>query len=373
MQIFKFPESQGRIYGLDILRAAAIIFVVFGHAIYLSPKIFHSLHKNLTIDGVLIFFVLSGYLIGGIIIREFDNRSINPKLIFNFWIRRWFRTLPAYYLVLLFLFFIGLINDVSSGNDSIWRYFFFVQNLTTVHPDFFAEAWSLSVEEWFYLLLPVTILFSSLFFTVELKKSLPFIALLIIVASVALRIYQFYNFPVITDSIWDLSFRKLVILRLDSIMIGVIGAYIKVYYERIWENFPSASFIVGLSLLVLSKIFEITGLIEINSFYSCVFSFLFQSISVLMVIPYLSNIKLGKGKTYNLITAISQVSYSVYLIHYSVIQELVIQNMTLDFISSNQLIVAKYVLYWLLTFYLSLLMFKYFEAPIMKIRDRFSN
>jgi peptidoglycan/LPS O-acetylase OafA/YrhL len=93
-----------RIYGLDILRSMAILFVVYYHGYVLISNIgSEDLLVNWVPDGVTIFFVLSGFLIGGIFIRTLQQPFFSFKSLLNFWIKRWFRTLPNYYLVLIII------------------------------------------------------------------------------------------------------------------------------------------------------------------------------------------------------------------------------------------------------------------------------
>jgi peptidoglycan/LPS O-acetylase OafA/YrhL len=84
---------QKRIYGLDILRAVAILDILIGHSLT---------HANIDFglfDGVNLFFVLSGFLIGKILIKNME-REFTIKSLYTFWYRRWMRTLPAYFLYL---------------------------------------------------------------------------------------------------------------------------------------------------------------------------------------------------------------------------------------------------------------------------------
>ena len=95
------PDYQGRVFGLDLMRALAIIFVVMSHGSMLE-KANTDFPWIRLVNGVELFFVLSGFLIGGILIKNFQKtNSFGIKEIYNFWIRRWFRTLPNYYLVRL--------------------------------------------------------------------------------------------------------------------------------------------------------------------------------------------------------------------------------------------------------------------------------
>ena len=89
--VLKIEINSSRIYGLDILRAMAILFVVIGHGQYLLPRKFNTFHSIFVFDGVSIFFVLSGFLIGGILIKIIENKEANTSTLIDFWKRRWFR------------------------------------------------------------------------------------------------------------------------------------------------------------------------------------------------------------------------------------------------------------------------------------------
>ena len=96
-------QDKERIFGLDLMRAMAILFVLLSHTVFLLP--FSKETQNLVFQycgffGVELFFVLSGYLVGKILIKLFNERSAEFDTVRYFWIRRWFRTLPAYYLAL---------------------------------------------------------------------------------------------------------------------------------------------------------------------------------------------------------------------------------------------------------------------------------
>jgi peptidoglycan/LPS O-acetylase OafA/YrhL len=139
------PDYENRVFGLDLMRALAIIFVVMGHGSMLEKA-----NTNFPwiplIDGVELFFVLSGFLIGGILLKIFQSKdSFGLKTIGNFWVRRWFRTLPNYYLILIIniivVYFGILKQDYSAIN---WKFFLFLQNFSGSFTGFFWESWSLS-------------------------------------------------------------------------------------------------------------------------------------------------------------------------------------------------------------------------------------
>ncbi|ADO69398.1 acyltransferase family protein [Stigmatella aurantiaca] len=141
--------------GLDLLRALAILPVLLFHA---PGSVTHDLPEGLRHAftfgwmGVDLFFVLSGYLIGR---QVFTARQEAPAgaLLREFWVKRWTRTLPLYFVVLgtyaLLKPHVFQAPFVGGG----WHYALFLQNYTPLFD--FVQSWSLCVEEHFYLVLPV--------------------------------------------------------------------------------------------------------------------------------------------------------------------------------------------------------------------------
>ena len=127
-----------RNFGLDIIRALAITGVFLGHGITSLGSLS---------DGVELFFVLSGFLIGRIYFR---SRRDNSFSLGQFWISRWWRTLPPY---LAALGIIALAEHWIPSNPVNWSYLFFLQTFTGIKG--FGPSWSLCVEEHFYLTLPL--------------------------------------------------------------------------------------------------------------------------------------------------------------------------------------------------------------------------
>jgi peptidoglycan/LPS O-acetylase OafA/YrhL len=155
--------SNSRNFGLDLIRAFSILLVLVGHGFsHLLEGV--SFYLFSFIDGVDIFFVLSGFLIGGIFLKDFnENTKFNLKSILFFLKRRWFRTLPAYYAAFLIISILGFIGFTNFSDFSI-KGLFFVQNLYKPQPFFFSVSWSLSVEEWAYLIFPFSVYFFNFIF-----------------------------------------------------------------------------------------------------------------------------------------------------------------------------------------------------------------
>ncbi|MDX1471442.1 MAG: acyltransferase family protein, partial [Flavobacteriaceae bacterium] len=173
--------------------------------------------------GVDLFFVLSGFLIGGLILRQIESGKTSFRHFLYFWIRRWFKTLPNYFLI-LFLNIVLLYYLYTPDIDGIGKYFLFLQNFSSEMPDFFTESWSLSIEEFSYLLGPFLI-FLLLFFNVKNKKAVFLGVSIIVIAVGILNRYSFHLNQELSNYLdWSHNLRKVVIYRIDSIYYGFIGA-----------------------------------------------------------------------------------------------------------------------------------------------------
>lgn len=371
-------EKNNRIFGLDILRAFAILVVVIEHGNYLlSEKKAEVISSLFGYDGVSIFFVLSGFLIGGILIKTLEKKQDRKHTLLNFWIRRWCRTIPNYFLILIVLLTLNLLfnDDFNLGKRTIVLFFTFTQNLFYEHPTFFSEAWSLSIEEWFYLLIP-PIIMVFMFFKRNVKTSVLYTAISILIIITLYRFYRYSNIPAesLTDfSVlkWDMQFRKQVITRLDSLMFGVIGAFLQYYYKDYWLKHKKTLLYVGILLFIAIK-FIINPYFTYSSLYYCVFSFSLSSFATLLLLPFLSDFRYNSSNfIHKSITKISLISYSMYLINLSLVQHWIIRTFPWDIITSNQTIATglSYLSFWVLTIFLSMIIYKYFEVPFMNLRD----
>ncbi|ASW72934.1 hypothetical protein CJF12_00615 [Chryseobacterium piperi] len=168
--LFKIQVPESRNFGLDLLRFIAIFTVLISHSISVLPEKYIFIHKFI-FDGVLIFFVLSGFLIGRIFIRDFEE-GFNLKKMFHFWKRRWWRTLPAYYFTILLILLLNFILSKGIDFNHVAKTFIFIQNITLRNNYFFSESWSLSIEEWFYLILPIGCFFIYFLSKLSIKKIL---------------------------------------------------------------------------------------------------------------------------------------------------------------------------------------------------------
>jgi len=141
--------------GLDTLRAAAILLVFFNHEASRADSSTLLVVQALGWIGVDLFFVMSGYLIANQVLAGV-NRGEELSLA-AFYARRAFRTWPAYWAVLACYF---LFPTWMGGNTPppLWRFLTFTQNFNLPPGTAFSHAWSLCVEEQFYLVLPLAVL-----------------------------------------------------------------------------------------------------------------------------------------------------------------------------------------------------------------------
>lgn len=371
LSLLKIDLDKKRTYGLDILRAFAILFVVFIHGVPIfSGQATRRILSYFAFDGVAIFFVLSGFLIGGILIRNIEKKGASFKTLLSFWIKRWFRTLPNYFLVLTLLVCIlpFLYTGALHNPLPYWKYFLFIQNFHTPHPNFFGEAWSLAIEEWFYLLVPALIFILTGGFRIKPKNSILITSCLVIVLVTSFRYYRYVHSPAIDYHNWDISFRKQVVTNLDSLMYGVLGAFLAFYYLPLWTKHKKLLLIAGLIILVMQQF--ITVCVHGFGLYKCVFTFSVTSLGTLLLIPFLNELKTGRGIAFTAFTYISLISYSLYLVHHHLLYDYFLNYLS-HYFSGTTLVIVQYSCYWIFSILLSTLLYKYFEKPTTRLRDKF--
>ncbi|MFM1854106.1 MAG: hypothetical protein RL164_1424 [Bacteroidota bacterium] len=382
-RLFNMEIAENRVFGLDILRFIAIFMVLLGHSLILAPQSVKKVVNPFLYDGVAIFFVLSGFLIGGILLKVLNKGAASWAGLIDFWKRRWMRTLPVYLFVLLYLLiYTGLVLPKKFPSEW-YRFFFFIQNIFGHHrPGFFAEAWSLSIEEWFYLSVPLLIFGALIIFKTGTKNTILAVCLLIIglVTWYRYHLYYQYGFPNHPNPLQIKQFQDFlnkeieyqVIPRLDSIMYGVLAAYIAFYYPKWWsQKWNFVLLILGVFLLFYTKFHMGKTYGPFNNIWSPSL----KSLAVFFMLPFMANLKKGFGKWTIWVTFFSLISYSMYLINLNVVIITIIKQTIHGNYSSKKFIPSDtwyldYGLFWLLTIAISFVLYQLIEVPFMKLRDK---
>jgi len=363
---------ENRYPGLDLARSIAISLVVFSHSLWISnyyPSIISWLMRLSGTIGVEIFFVISGFLIGKILLKLIQKDDFSLHDVFVFLKRRWFRTLPNYYLALLInlILWVAIYKEIP---EKIFLYFFYLQNITTTSPAFFRIAWSLAVEQFCYIVGPFSLFFLIKCFPKRDKgKLFVIMSLLVIVIFGFVRYYFNQTHDIHSLSDWNEKLRKVTIYRLDAIYYGFIAFYMLHKYT-ISEFLKRLFFNIGLVILLMLHIFIFALGINVEEF-PFFFNVLFlplNSIAICLLLPFLTTISFQSLLFTKWITLISVISYSIYLLHYTIILHLFKEFFPSDTLTGLSL--GLYTgIYWIVTFIFSYLLYKYFESPMTRLRE----
>ena len=333
---------------LDGIRAIAIIAVIFYHlkfTVY-DLKIFSG-----GFLGVDIFFVISGYIITSLILKELDqNRSFS---FVNFYLRRARRILPVLYLVILVsipivLFFLRPADVVNFSSSILYSLvflsnYYFYKNTTAYGDELsldipFLHTWTLSIEEQFYLVLPIFFFIVYKFYKTKIFTFLAILIFLSLVFSQWASLYHhIFNFYFSLSRAWEL-------------LVGTLTAYIhykkKIKYKKYSNEINS---FLGLVLIFFSFFFFKTESAH-PSFFT-----LIPIIGTCLIIFFIDKKTfMYRFLSNRVLVFIGLISYSLYLWHYPLISFVRI----LEF-NFNNFIVKILILG--LVFFLSLLSFFFVE------------
>ena len=371
MNFLKINYGHSRVFGLDLLRMFAILFVVFGHSAILVPEAYKDIIRKITLDGVAMFFVLSGFLIGGILIKIVEKEKPTFPVLLNFWSRRWLRTAPIYFIILSIVLIYTFLFKADRVPSDWYRYFVFTQNLNHKLPLFFAESWSLSIEEWFYLLTPVALFIALKLSKLSVKHTTLIVLILGTTAIIGYRLYLFRTLNLTDFEELNLQITRQVLPRLDSIMFGVLAAYIAYYFPKIW-NKANLWFlpILGFIALYYLKFKNPSNTSE----YTVVWLPIIKSFIVFLSLPFLAQWKeLRFTKISKAVTFISLISYSMYLTNLTVVIHMIIKHAIHGNYLHKHVLPSywqyEYLLFWAITIVLSYLTYVTIEVPFMKLRD----
>ena len=295
---------------LDGLRGIAIILTLILHYVSRSgyfpvqaaPEPIANLMDSFW-SGVDIFFVLSGFLIGGILI---DNKTA-ANFFQVFYLRRVLRILPVAFLAIAFSYLVIPLTGIHFQSEKqvpAWSYWLFVNNFWTAsgfnaYPPL-GPMWSLAIEEQFYLIAPWFILLVS-------HGKWSAILLAIIIASPMLRLAGPGFSP------WDFT-----LYRLDGLAIGMLTAILlrrQEFLEYARARLPRINIYI-FCLVTITLLFSISS--NFTMLQKIALGISLNSLAAAAIIVYLSlnkNTQLEKALSRNWLVSVGRWSYFVYLMH----------------------------------------------------------
>ncbi|WP_454714875.1 acyltransferase family protein [Caulobacter segnis] len=355
-------STSRRAVGPDLLRAVAVLMVLLWHLprparVGVLPDVWPWGWL-----GVDVFFVLSGYLISGqLMTRIAKGQGVDFA---DFYLRRAFRILPAF-LAILALYL--LVPTMREGKDMLpaWRFLTFSMNwnLDAKAAGTFSSAWSLCVEEYFYLLAPLALL--------ALRGRAKWIGLAlagaILVGGMALRAGLY---PSVADAPWNVYMAKLYYstwVRLDGLLLGVLLAAARTFHPKAMARWlPAWAALLGGLAVLAGALLVIKDQGPALDFAGSIFGYPLFSLACALLLsasldaePWLARIPLPG------VAGLATLSYSLYLVHKPVY--------TLDkaWLGSEALAGwPAFALYGCTALVAALALHHSVERPFLKLRDR---
>lgn len=321
--------------------------VVLGHQVGLSRKNFTYNPKILNLlelhhYGVQVFFVISGFIITRLLIAEREEQG--TVSLRNFYVRRIFRIIPAYYFFLLAVLVISRVSTACIVDDRHFiKAFLFMSNFRFWSGSWPLEhTWTLAIEEQFYLLWPL--LFK--------KNYLKFVPLFFICTAPLFRIIGYLH----PGWVFHLSF----IVNADAIFWGGLFA---IYFETpVFHRFMKYGkwILAATGVMLLCERFAFHG----AAYLTVPFLRTFFCLSIIILIYYSLNKESRLYKFFNMpaLVYIGVLSYSIYLW-----QQLFYYKAPVF----KPSFVTTFPYSWLFIFAISWLSYRFIEQPFLKLRTRF--
>jgi len=363
------PVKSTKLFGLDHLRALAIIMVLFYHyRMFQHPEwLDKSMHFGWT--GVDLFFVLSGYLISS---QLFSEMSKGKSILFSeFFIKRFFRIIPAYLTVLAIYFLVPAFHE-REALPPLWKFLTFTQNFGFDIKNFgtFSHVWSLCVEEHFYLFLPL-VLMSLIHFKAERKGVILLFALFVFGFAARLCSWYGYIAPHAGNDDYWITWYKFMYYptynRLDGLLAGVAIAALFEFKPLVKERITKhGNIIFAISLVVLTAAYFLC--LDQSSFAASIFGYPVVAAGYgLMVIAAVSPSCFLYKNNSQVTSLIAKLSFALYLCHKGVIHVAQPLLEKAGFTSNgNSMFVACLLVSMLAAFILN----KTVEAPFLLLRQK---
>ena len=352
----------GHRFGLDVMRAIAILCVAVTH---FTPLVLESWYLNrdyirweryLGALGVDIFFALSGYLIGGILLRTLPQMA-DFAVVRRFWVRRWLRTLPAAYVSAI----VVVIVATPVVWPDYWARVLFVSSLTPyLNGNEMRAWWSLATEEYFYLLCPLLLYF----FMRTRHRQWAFFGTLTILGLAGMLARAGWLAVLPTVNIGGIEIVPYA--RLDPMIWGVVIAWVRFTRPEWFVRLNTIGYAPGMVLLsvgfmlLLDKLrWLIPGLF---------LGHMLITGGAALMIPAIESIVTTGWRVFDrMLIGIAALSYSIYLYH-----DMIVIFLERHFGHSYNYTQLAYLFgaYVVLTVGISWLSHKFVETPFLRWRDQ---
>lgn len=410
---FSFKENFQSIYtrrasnyaSIDGIRAISIILVLVFHTFFVY-QLAHPTHDVAAIinelgtgwawafngdKGVDVFFVMSGFLISGILFRQIDKEGqMNLK---NFYLRRYLRLTPVYYFTLTIYWFMN-----GPNSEWIWANFLYINNFIDYSHQAVGWTWSLAIEEQFYFIYPLLLIV-----ILKYSKSPGYVMLWLFMLSIAVRAgivlsdeairsspgsrmyldHAYFNhfFTVLYDNLHS---------RFGSLLVGCMAAYSFHFHKGKLNDFFNSTIgiittITGLALIIFFMAFAsyLPTYDEYQAMHVLYYIFnrnLFSvGIGIIIIAMLLQQHALANAMrkvfSVSFLYPFATLSYSLYLIHL-VVMAIVIPaliNLTVMMPEQYSWSMAETLIYGfivssVLSMAIATLMYVFIEKPIMNLR-----
>lgn len=395
-----FFRNYGRFAQVDGLRAIAILWVFLFHIVLLfaefipqaqTEALFGQSHLQWMLHGhfgVDIFFIISGFLIGDLLIGEVEKTG--SIRFWRFYVRRTIRLAPLYYLVIAVVFTFGWITqDPKLNISNAWANLIYVNNFLPDLEQFMPWTWSLAVEEQFYLLCPLLI------FLMARQRMNPITILCVLaVAGFALNIligmraggtFYFIIHPSLNPAdttefskYYDLLYDNLH-NRFVALLLGVLIAYLirRAAFLR-WMSNEGVSvlvLVVAMALIyaVLAQIKYDDWRTPVGALFMATYRYWFAIGIALLLLLTFTDTRLGRGLSrllsLNFWYPVAQTSYSAYLVQ-PVVIFMAIKGWYVGQAITTSAIVYIGLLTAAITFAIAVLLYALVEKPFMDMRPK---
>lgn len=400
-----YTRRSGNYASIDGIRAISIILVLVFHTFF----VYQLAHPTVTVEaminelgsgwiwtlngdkGVDVFFVLSGFLISGILFRQIDKKGhMDLK---NFYIRRYLRLTPAYYFTLTLYWLLS-----GPHSENIWANYLYISNFIHYSEQAVGWTWSLAIEEQFYFIYPLLLIV-----ILKYSRSPGYVLVALFLASIFIRAgivlwddqiraapgSQMYLDKAYFDHFFTVLYDNLH-SRFGSLVVGCIAAYSFHFHQDKLSDFCNSSLglistLIGVFMIVFFMAFGnyLPAYDEYQTVHILYYIFnrnLFSvGVGILIIAMLLQKHSLAQWLRHLFSMSFwypfATLSYSLYLIHLVVMAAVIpaLINLTITMPveypwSMAETLLYGFVISTVLSMAIATLMYLFIEKPVMNLR-----